>query len=117
MIETNCFRPSAVPLVTVDPFFSIWSLSDKLYDDVTYHWTTKRNPMAAGVYIDGEFYKVMGFRAPDTHRATPRFEQPIKQVALKVTPTRTIYTFRNDIVEVTLTFTTPLLLSRLDILS
>ncbi len=117
MNDKKYFRPAAVPLVTVDPFLSIWSLSDNLYDDVTYHWTSKRNPMAAGVFIDDKFYKVMGHRSPEGIRSTPRFEPCIKQIDLQITPTRTTYTFENDIVRVTLTFTTPLLLDRLDIMS
>ena len=50
--KNKAFRPSAVPLVTVDPYFSIWSMCDKLNDGVTSHWTGRRNPMTAGVFID-----------------------------------------------------------------
>ena len=113
----DSFRPSAVPLITVDPYFSIWSASDNLYDDVTHHWTGRRNPMTAGVYIDGEFYIVMGQKAPHGDRRSYGFAPYIPQIGLEVTPTRTRYRFKNDILELTLIFTTPLLPDRLDILS
>ena len=54
--KNKAFRPSAVPLVTVDPYFSIWSMCDKLNDGVTSHWTGRRNPMTAGVVIDNKLY-------------------------------------------------------------
>ena len=46
------FRASAVPLVTVDPYFSVWSFSDTLYGDATRHWTGRENRMNAGIIID-----------------------------------------------------------------
>ena len=33
----NEFRPVCVPLVTVDPYFSIWSFSDELTREVREH--------------------------------------------------------------------------------
>ena len=45
-----------MPLFTVDSFFSIWSESDRLYDQVTKHWTGRRNPVTAGVFIDGKLF-------------------------------------------------------------
>lgn len=111
------FRPSAVPLVTVDPYFSIWSASDNLYDDVTHHWTGRRNPMTAGVFIDGKFYLVMGQNVPHSDRRSFGFMPYIPQVDLEITATRTKYKFKNEVVEIALIFTTPLLIDRLDILS
>lgn len=32
-------RYPAFPLITVDPYFNIWSCADHLYDDVTWYWT------------------------------------------------------------------------------
>lgn len=52
------FRASAVPLVTVDPYFSIWSFSDTLYGDATRHWTGRENRMNAGIIIDNTYYSL-----------------------------------------------------------
>lgn len=111
------FRPSAVPLITVDPFFSIWSMSDHLYDDVTHHWTGRRHPMSAGVFIDGTYYKIMGDISPASDRRTKNFEPFIPQTDLEVTPTQTKYTFANGMIQIELLFITPLLPDRPDILS
>ncbi len=111
------YRPSAVPLVTVDPFFSLWSMSDKLYDDVTHHWTGPRNPMSAGVWIDGKYYKVMGEIAIDSDRRSRSFEPYIPQVSMEIQATQTRYAFADERVKVELLFTTPLLMDRLDILA
>lgn len=111
------FRPSAVPLITVDPFFSIWSTNDKLYEGATRHWTGRRNPMTAGLLIDKEYYVIMGEERADTDIRTWGFYKVIEQKSLEVTPTRTIYVFGNSMVRVTLTFITPLLLDNLKIMT
>ncbi len=110
-------RPAAVPLITVDPYFSIWSVNDKLYEGATCHWTGRRNPMTAGLIIDGEYYVIMGEERADTDIRTWGYYKVIEQKSLEVTPTRTIYEFENDTVRVTLTFTTPLLLDNLKIMT
>lgn len=105
-------RPAAVPLVTVDPYFSIWSCGDKLYDGYTKHWSEKPWPIFAALYIDGNLHTIAG-----VDKDYVRLRNNIHQTNLEVTPLSTIYTFENNVAKVTLTFTTPLLMDRLDILT
>jgi len=104
------FRPSAVPLVTADPYLSIWSEADHLNEDVTRHWTRKPHPLTSLIRIDGKPFRLMG-KPPGAE--VPAFPQKM----LDVTPTRSIYEFDDGRVGVTLTFMTPVLPDDLDVLT
>ncbi len=106
------FRPAAVPLITVDPFFSIWSCNDALYASPTEHWSGRPCPIVAGVFVENQFYSVSGFDADGK-----LIRNRIYQRSIDITPTSTVYQFENDLVKLELAFTTPLLLDRIDILS
>jgi hypothetical protein len=114
---SQTFRPPAVPLVTVDPYFSIWSMADRLYDDHTRHWTTAKQALVGMARIDGRCWRWLG-RASDlpswSHRAEP---SGLHQVSLEVRPLSTVAVFEGGGVRLTATFTTPLLLDDLDVLS
>ena len=105
-------RPVAVPLFTVDPYFSVWSCADKLYNGYTKHWTEKPWPIFAGISVDGVMHPVAG-----TDGDYKSLRSKIHQTDLTVTPLSTVYTFENWVAKVTLTFTTPLLLDRLDVMT
>jgi hypothetical protein len=102
-------RPPAVPLVVHDPYFSIWSPSERLPNSGTEHWTGKPNTLAAMLRIDGKAYRVMG----RDRQAAPA----LQQTGLEVLPTRTIYEFGGAGVKAGLTFFTPALPDDLDVLS
>ncbi|WP_201755556.1 glutaminase family protein [Paenibacillus glycinis] len=109
-------RPPAVPLVTVDPFFSVWSTADRLTDDFTRHWTGQRHAMTGLLRIDGTVWRFAGKAQANAERY---YAEPpaMEQTSLTVTPLSTIYAFEAAGTALTVRFTTPLLLDDLDVLS
>ena len=103
------FRPPAVPLVTCDPYFSIWSNTDTLSGGVTRHWTGRPHPLTSLVRIDGKTYRLMG--------EDPKDLPALPQTSLEVLPTQTIYTFQGQGVRLTMTFLQPALPENLDWIS
>ncbi len=107
--NANTLHPPAVPLVTSDPFFSIWSPGSQLAESDTTHWTGAKQRLASLLRIDGHAYRIMGTQPAEVPALT--------QTDLQVTPTRSIYTFQGHGIQLSLTFMTPLLPSDLDVLS
>jgi len=102
-------RPPAVPLITHNPYFSIWSMADHLTDQSTKHWTGAEQPLTGLVRIDGKPYRFMGNR-PDRLPA-------LHQEQLQIAPLHTRYTFAGDGIVLDLTFFTPAFPEDLDVLS
>jgi hypothetical protein len=102
-------RPPVVPLVTHDPYFSIWSMADRLTDVNTRHWTGVDQPLAGLIRIDNVAYRYMG--------ADPRQVPAMQQTSLQVTPLHTIYTFETAGVRLQVTFFTAAFPNDLDALS
>jgi glutaminase A-like protein/uncharacterized protein DUF5127/uncharacterized protein DUF4964 len=103
------FRPPAVPLVTHDPYFSVWSMADHLTDQPTKHWTETVQSICGLVRVDGKIYRVIGNE--------PKGAPALSQRSLQVLPTHTIYEFEGGGVALTLTFLTPALPDDLNVLS
>lgn len=95
------FRPPAIPLVVHDPYTSIWSFSDKLTDEWTRHWTGKNRTMTGLIWVDGRTFRFLG---PEELGGII-----LPQIRCMVYPTRTEYTFENEVVQLRLTFLTPML--------
>ena len=78
-MKKSAFRPSAVPLATVDPYFSLWSFATNLTDDSTRHWTGRRMAMTGMIRYDGETMMFMA-NSPAltaiTANASPRCRRP-----------------------------------------
>ena len=89
------FRPVAVPLITVDPYFSVWSCNDALYNAPTQHWSGRTCPIVAGVYVDGRFHSMIAH----DENGMP-LNNRIFQRDLQVTPTSSVYRFENSFVKV-----------------
>lgn len=102
-------RYPAVPLVTHDPFTSCWSTSSNLYDSWPKHWTMANHAMCGLIRIDAQTKRFIG-TAEGVHKVIP-------QRSVFVKATQSIYTFRDEKIELKVTFCSPLLMDDLDLLS
>ena len=91
-------RPPAIPLITIDPNFSVWSPSDKLYDSTPIHWTAKPNTLRGSVNIDGEELRFMGTGTLPS----------IKQTFFDMSTLVSDYRFENDKIILEISFFTSL---------
>jgi hypothetical protein len=105
----------AYPLLTHSTYFSVWSFSDTLNSQETRHWTGKTQSLVGQMRVDGKLYRFLGKGGPED--TAPASAIPAMQQWVSVNATQTIYQFTCGGVDLTLTFTSPLLLSDLDLLS
>lgn len=110
------FRPPAVPLITVDPFFSVWSFADALNGDVTRHWTGENNSIVGLVRIDGLPWRFMGLETEDRGN-TLGLLPALPQTSLSITATHSVYRFAAGGIALTVQFMAPLLPDDLDLMS
>ena len=93
-------RAPSIPLVTVDPYFSIWSPNETINFKETQHWTGAKNNIHGFVNIDGEELQFLGYY---------RNAKKLPQVSLDIDALSTVAVFENTKIKLTARFTTPLL--------
>lgn len=131
----NDLRAPVYPLVTVDPYFSVWSFADAANADMTRHWSGRKQPLLAAVRVDNVTYRLLGneMQVPDpmfgrspknqpedplySRQGTVVFDNAAVQTDVNVLPTSTVYTFECGPVRVRMSFVAPLLLDDLELLS
>ncbi|MCX6325503.1 MAG: DUF4965 domain-containing protein [Bacteroidia bacterium] len=107
--QVSSFRAPAYPLVTHDPYFSIWSSDEVPTRCETAHWTQKPMPIRSMVRIDGKIYRLMG--------KSPGFVPAAQSTRAELTPTQTVFSFLQDGIEIKLSFLSPLLVEDLDLVT
>jgi hypothetical protein len=113
-------RMPAYPLIVHSPYFSVWSFGDEVSDQETSHWTGRPQSLLGFIRVDGKAYRFLGKEAPgDMPVAWDSLQQPIPatQQWVSVNATQTKYQFDCGGIDLTLTFTSPLLLNDLTLLS
>ncbi len=120
MVERNDnvkkLHSPAVPIINIDPYFSMWSFADKLYDDTVRHWTGACNSMSGMIRYDGKAYRFMGKVVP-FERYYYCEPDILPQTEVNIYPTRTEYKFENDDLILTVTFVSPLIINDLMLMS
>ncbi len=93
-------RAPAIPLITVDPYFSVWSPDEVINYAPTEFWSGKQNSILGVIYIDGERYTFLGYHK-DYHKLT--------QTSITYDAFSTSVCFENEKIRLKVVFTSPLL--------
>ena len=101
-------RAPAIPLITVDPYFSVWAVNEKLNYETTKHWTGSDMTLFGTITTDGEEMSFLGYN---------RDYKKMKQTEMDIDALSTRYTFENGKIRLFVKFMTPLLLDDYDLMS
>lgn len=104
----NIQSAASIPLITHDPYFSIWSSADCLYDADPVHWSGARQRLRGYLTVDGRVYCFLGDR---------EFHEVIPQRGVDVTATATQYFFEGAGLRLRCRFVSPLIPDDLFLLS
>ena len=93
-------RAPSIPLITVDPYFSVWAPHEKLNFRTTRHWTGAENPIFAEAIVDGERASFLGYE---------RESAKMTETELDIDALSTRATFENGKIRLFVKLMTPLI--------
>ena len=92
-------RLPAIPIMTFDPYISVWMPADTLTGADTEHWCGQKLPIRGKISIDGKAYRFLGLGD----------ESEMKLTGIDVTPLSTRARYEADGVTLSISFTVPFL--------
>lgn len=95
-------RMPSVPLIAIDPYFSVWTYGN-ITDKFPKHWTGTQNAMRGTIMVDGQPYRFLGAGK----------EQQLQQVSVGIDALTTEYIFEGAGIRLTARFTSPILAEKL----
>ena len=103
-------RAPSYPLITIDPYFSVWSPADHPADTDTTHWTGKPITLSVIANVDGTDYRLISKYGSESIPAA-------NLIAVDCNAFSTIYTYAINGAKVELKFTSPIIPDDLYMLS
>ena len=101
-------RAPMIPLITIDPYFSVWSKDEIINFYETEHWTNKPNNIIGTVFIDDKEYLFLGY---------DRDVLKLEQKSLEIDAFSTTVVMENDIISLNLKFTSPVLINDYELMT
>ena len=93
-------RAPAYPLITIDPYFSVWSSANHPAEEDTVHWTGRPITLSIIANVDGKDYRLIGKYGSDPIPAA-------NILSVDCNAFSTIYSYLIDGAKVELKFTSP----------